>query len=245
MVGTHSEGQDAVIRVRDLRRVYAMGRGEVAALKGVTLDVPAGAMTAIVGRSGSGKTTLLNLLAGLDRPSAGEVWFRDLRLDALPEPALLRLRQDRFGFVFQAFGLLPLLSAAENIAVPLRMRQFPRDERERRVQAALDWVGLTKRAKHRPYELSGGEQQRVAIARALAAEPELILADEPTGQLDSSTGRRILHLLRRVVDERGVTVVVVTHEPQVMSEADVLHELQAGELVDTRYRLAMSGAASI
>ncbi len=226
------ERVEPVIRVRDLKRAYPMGEGEVLALKGVSLDIMPGQITAIVGRSGSGKTTLLNLLAGLERPTEGEVWFHDRRLDTLSEAELLQLRQERFGFVFQSFGLLPLLSAAENVSVPLRMRGIARAERDRRVQEALHWVGLTKRAKHRPYELSGGEQQRVALARALAAQPELILADEPTGQLDSTTGRRILDLLRRIVVERGVTIVVVSHDPQVMEEADTVYELRDGKRID-------------
>ena len=226
------ERVEPVIRVRDLKRAYPMGEGEVLALKGVSLDIMPGQITAIVGRSGSGKTTLLNLLAGLERPTEGEVWFHDRRIDMLSEAQLLQLRQERFGFVFQSFGLLPLLSAAENVSVPLRMRGIARAERDRRVQEALHWVGLTKRAKHRPYELSGGEQQRVALARALAAQPELILADEPTGQLDSTTGRRILDLLRRIVVERGVTIVVVSHDPQVMEEADTVYELRDGRRID-------------
>ncbi|MCC6804640.1 MAG: ABC transporter ATP-binding protein [Anaerolineae bacterium] len=228
---------EPLLRVHDLTRTYPMGQTEVYALKHLSLDILPGEMTAIVGRSGSGKTTLLNLLAGLDRPTGGEVWFRDQRLDSLPEPALLNLRQQQFGFVFQSFGLLPLLTAAENVGVPLRMQHFGRAERERRVQNALEWVGLTRRAQHRPYEMSGGEQQRVALARALAAEPALILADEPTGHLDHSTGRKILDLLRRIVVERGVTVVVVTHDPQVMEAADVIHELHDGSLSESR-RLA-------
>ncbi len=223
-----------IIQARDLHRVYHLGGEDVHAVRGVTLDIHPQQMTAIVGRSGSGKTTFLNLISGLDRPTSGEAWFEGQRLDTLDEKSLLRLRQERIGFVFQAFGLLPLLSAAENVGVPLRMRGLPSKEREERVTEALSWVGLLERAKHRPYELSGGEQQRIAIARALAAHPSIILADEPTGQLDSSTGRRILDLLRRLVIEQHMTVVMVTHDPQVMSEADVIHELRDGQLIDTR-----------
>ncbi len=225
---------NSLLRVRDLTRTYQIGQTKVYALRQISLDIFPGEMTAIVGRSGSGKTTLLNLLAGLDRPTSGEIWFKDQRLDNLAEPDLLNLRQHHFGFVFQSFGLLSLLSAAENIGVPLRMQHFTRSERERRVQAALEWVGLTRRAKHRPYEMSGGEQQRIALARALATDPELILADEPTGHLDSSTGRKILNLLRRIVVERGVTVVIVTHDPQVIEAVDVVHELHDGVLSVSR-----------
>jgi len=223
-----------IIRTHDLHRIYHLGGEDVHAVEGISLEILPAQMTAIVGRSGSGKTTFLNLISGLDRPTQGEVWFEGKRLDTLNESALLRMRQERIGFVFQAFGLLPLLSAAENVGVPLRMRGLPSQEREERVVEALSWVGLLERAKHRPYELSGGEQQRIAIARALAARPSIILADEPTGQLDSSTGRRILDLLRRLVVEQHMTIVVVTHDPQVMVEADVVHELRDGRLLDTR-----------
>ncbi|MEO8395772.1 MAG: ABC transporter ATP-binding protein [Chloroflexota bacterium] len=226
--------QQPIIQARDLQRTYHLGGEDVHAVRGVTLDIHPQQMTAIVGRSGSGKTTFLNLISGLDRPTSGEAWFEGQRLDTLDEKSLLRLRQERIGFVFQAFGLLPLLSAAENVGVPLRMRGLPGKEREERVTEALSWVGLLERAKHRPYELSGGEQQRIAIARALAARPSIILADEPTGQLDSSTGRRILDLLRRLVIEQHMTIVMVTHDPQVIIEADVIHELRDGQLIDTR-----------
>lgn len=228
------ESVETVFRVKDLKRSYPFGRGEVHALKGITLDIQPREMTAIVGRSGSGKTTLLNLIAGLDKPTSGEVWYRDRRIDSLGESDLLALRGAEFGFVFQSFGLLPLLTATENVGVPLRMRQMAREERERRVLEALTRVGLAKRAKHRPYELSGGEQQRVAIARALAAKPHVILADEPTGQLDSATGQRIIDLLRSLVMEDGLTVVIVTHDPKVMNAADVVHEMRDGNLIETR-----------
>jgi putative ABC transport system ATP-binding protein len=156
----------------------------------------------------------------------------------MDDAARLALRRDKLGFVFQSFGLLPLLTAAENVGVPLRMRHMPSREREDRIAEALNWVGLTRRARHRPYELSGGEQQRVAIARALASQPEIILADEPTGQLDSQTGRRILDLLRRLVAERHITLVIVSHDPQIMQEADVVHEMRDGRLIDTRIKSA-------
>ncbi len=226
---------EPIIRVRDLHRIYQLGGEDIHAVRGVTLQILPAKMTAVVGRSGSGKTTFLNLISGLDHPSKGEVWLAGERIDQLDETRLLRLRQEKLGFVFQAFGLLPLLSAAENVGVPLRMRGVSSGEREQRVTQALAWVGLLERAKHRPYELSGGEQQRVAIARAIATRPSIILADEPTGQLDSATGRRILDLLRRLVSEQGMTIVVVTHDPQVMLEADVVHELRDGSLIDTRY----------
>jgi putative ABC transport system ATP-binding protein len=164
------------------------------------------------------------------------VWVLGRNLKELDEAGRLALRRDKLGFVFQSFGLLPLLTAAENVGVPLRMRNLSRQVREERVAEALDWVGLTRRANHRPYELSGGEQQRVAVARALACQPEVVLADEPTGQLDTTTGRRLLDLLRRLVAERGITLVVVSHDPQVMGEADIVHELRDGRMLETRLK---------
>ncbi|MBK9745476.1 MAG: ABC transporter ATP-binding protein [Chloroflexi bacterium] len=234
-----------IIQVRDLTRVYHTGSAEVRAVNGITLDIFSGAMTAIVGRSGSGKTTFLNLISGLDQPTSGEVLFDGEALHPMNEAQRLRLRQQKIGFVFQSFGLLPLLTAAENIGVPLRMRQMAAKERDGRVTEALSWVGLLDRAQHRPYELSGGEQQRVAIARALAVRPQVILADEPTGQLDSATGRRILDLLRRLVVEAEITVVVVTHDPQTMEEADVVHELHDGQLIATRHKASRFSTAAL
>ncbi|MBK8033431.1 MAG: ABC transporter ATP-binding protein [Chloroflexi bacterium] len=234
-----------IIQVRDLTRVYHTGSAEVRAVNGITLDIFSGAMTAIVGRSGSGKTTFLNLISGLDQPTSGEVLFDGEALHPMNEAQRLRLRQQKIGFVFQSFGLLPLLTAAENIGVPLRMRQMAAKERDGRVTEALSWVGLLDRAQHRPYELSGGEQQRVAIARALTVRPQVILADEPTGQLDSATGRRILDLLRRLVVEAEITVVVVTHDPQTMEEADVVHELHDGQLIATRHKASRFSTAAL
>ncbi len=237
--------REPIIQVRDLTRVYRTGSAEVTAVKGVTLDIYPGEMTAIVGRSGSGKTTFLNLISGLDQPTSGEILFDGESLHQLKEAERLRLRQQKLGFVFQSFGLLPLLTAAENVGVPLRMRQMAAKERDGRVTEVLSWVGLLDRSHHRPYELSGGEQQRVAIARALAARPQVVLADEPTGQLDSATGRRILDLIRRLVTDVHITVVVVTHDPQTMDEADVVHELHDGELIATRYKSARRSVAPL
>jgi putative ABC transport system ATP-binding protein len=220
--------------------VYHLEGEDVHAVNNVSLDIWPERMSAIVGRSGSGKTTLLNLIAGLDTPNSGEVYIADRALSKMSERERLALRRDMLGFVFQSFGLLPLLTAAENVSVPLRMRHMPHGERERRVTEALAWVELTRRAKHRPYELSGGEQQRVAIARALVTQPQIILADEPTGQLDTQTGRRILDLLRRLVDERGITLLIVSHDPQVMREADIVYEMRDGYLIDTRIKNAVT-----
>lgn len=237
MAGTNGHTPDqAAIRVQGISRTYHLAGEDIHAVQGVSLEIYPRQMTAIVGKSGSGKTTLLNLIAGLDAPTNGSVSVLGRDLATLDDGAKLALRRDEIGFIFQSFGLLPLLTAAENVGVPLRMRHLPRAERESRVGEALEWVGLTKRSRHRPYELSGGEQQRVAIARALAARPQVLLADEPTGQLDSQTGRKILELLRRAVTERGITLVIVSHDPMVMAEADVVHEMRDGKLIDTRHK---------
>lgn len=221
-----------VLRAQDLTRVFGTGAGEVHALTDASLEVAAGELLVVRGPSGSGKTTLLNLLGGLDRPTSGSVWLGDSELTALGEKAVLAARRERIGYVFQSFGLVPVLSAAENVEVPLRLRRTPPAERAERVAAALDAVGLTGHAKQRPYELSGGQQQRVGIARALVAEPEVLLADEPTGQLDSGTAAVVMDLLARVVHERGVAAVVSTHDPELMARADRVVELHDGRVVD-------------
>jgi putative ABC transport system ATP-binding protein len=221
-----------MIQVQDLYRVYRTAGSEVHAVNGVSFEIERGKMTAIVGRSGAGKTTLLNLIAGLDQPTSGRIYIDGQDITLLSENEKVALRRDRLGFVFQNFGLLPLLTAAENISVPLRMRRLSGRERERRVTEALEWVGLRPRAKHRPHELSGGEQQRVALARALAAQPAVLLADEPTGQLDSQTGKRVLAVMRRLVDELGITLVAVTHDVQVRDAADIVVHMHDGRLAD-------------
>lgn len=232
----YTSGIEPTISINELHRIYHLEGEDIHAVNGISFDLWPNFMSAIVGRSGSGKTTLLNLVAGLDNPTQGEIHILGRNLGAMSEPERLKMRLHEIGFVFQSFGLMPLLSAFENVSIPLRMRSTSPRERDAHVREALEWVGLTERAKHRPYELSGGEQQRVAIARALAAQPKLILADEPTGQLDTRTGRRILELLRRLVVERGITVVIVSHDPQVMQEADVVHEMRDGRLMETRIK---------
>jgi len=223
-------GAPPLVRARGLTRTYGSGRRAVTALDGVDLDVPAGRLLAVRGRSGSGKTTLLNLLSGLDRPDAGTVHLGDLEVSSLPESGLVDLRRREVGVVFQSFGLVPILSAAENVGVPLRLLSTPADEREARVSELLALVGLEDHAAQRPYELSGGQQQRVAIARALANRPRLVVADEPTGQLDSQTGAAVMALLLRLVREAGTTIVVATHDPALTAEADDVVELHSGRL---------------
>ncbi|MET9608168.1 ABC transporter ATP-binding protein [Streptomyces sp. NPDC006512] len=220
--------------VRDLRKSFGTGDRAVHALRGVTFEARRGELTALKGRSGSGKTTLLNLVGGLDAPTGGTIELDGTDLAALDENGLLALRRDRIGFVFQSFGLIPVLTAAENVGVPMRMRKVPAKQREERVRTLLALVGLADHAEQRPGELSGGQQQRVAVARALANEPALIIADEPTGQLDSETGRSIMRLLRAVVRSEGVTALVATHDPTMIELADRVLELSDGRIVEAR-----------
>ena len=221
-----------MVEVRGLSRDYPSGDGVVHALDSIDLTVGRGELLAIRGRSGSGKTTLLNLLGGLDRPTAGQVVVDGREITALGEKELVEARRSLLAFIFQAFGLVPVLSAAENVEVPLRLVAADPDERDHRVAELLELVGLRERARHRPHELSGGEQQRVAIARALANRPRLLLADEPTGQLDSETGHSIMLLLRSVVRSEGVTAVVATHDPLMLDVADRVLELGDGRFVE-------------
>jgi putative ABC transport system ATP-binding protein len=190
-------------------------------------------LVAVRGRSGSGKTTLLNVLGGLDHPTSGQVFIDGQEVSAMSEDQLVDVRRRSVAFIFQAFGLVPILSAAENVEVPLRLVRAPSRDRDARVRELLSMVGLGDRMKHRPHELSGGEQQRVAIARALANRPRILLADEPTGQLDSETGHVIMLLLRDVVRTEGVTAVVATHDPIMLDVADRVVELRDGELVES------------
>jgi len=223
--------RDAMVVASGLARDYASGDATVHALRGIDLLVARGELLAVRGRSGSGKTTLLNLLGGLDRPTAGTVTVDGNPISDLDENAAAEVRRRTVAFVFQTFGLIPILTAAENVEVPLRLVGAEPRERDRRVAELLDLVGLEARARHRPHELSGGEQQRVAIARALANRPRLLLADEPTGQLDSETGRRIMLLIRTVVRAEGVTAIVATHDPVMLDVADRVIELLDGHLV--------------
>lgn len=223
---------EELVRVERVSREFGHGRRVVRAVREVSFTAARGELVAIRGRSGAGKTTLLNLIGGLDRPAAGRVWVAGEEVSAASEQRLLELRRHTIGFVFQSFGLVPILSAAENVSVPMRLVKLPAAQREQRVAMLLELVGLGGHAAHRPYELSGGQQQRVAIARALANEPELLIADEPTGQLDSETGRSIMELLRAVVRDRRVTALVATHDPALLDLADRVLTLRDGQLVD-------------
>lgn len=223
---------DTMLRVENVHRTYGTGAAAVHALRGVSFDVPRGELVALKGRSGSGKTTLLNVVGGLDSPDGGRVVVDGLDLSTLDEGGLLGLRRDRIGFVFQSFGLIPILTAAENVGVPMRLRRAATREREERVELLLSLVGLADHAAQRPGELSGGQQQRVAIARALANEPALLIADEPTGQLDAETGHAVMELMRAVVHSQQVTALVATHDATLLDLADRVLELSDGELIE-------------
>ncbi|GAB7038868.1 MULTISPECIES: ABC transporter ATP-binding protein [Catenuloplanes] len=215
-----------ILTVRGVSRRF----GDVHALRDVSFEVEAGTMVALVGRSGSGKTTLLNVIGGLDRPDSGTVHVDDVEVTALDEDGLAHLRRERVAYVFQTFGLIPVLSAAENVGAPLRLARTPAAEREKRVQLLLELVGLAGHAAQRPGEMSGGQQQRVAIARALAASPRLLIADEPTGQLDAETGLAVMALLRGIVESEGVTALVSTHDPVMMALADRVLDIHDGTI---------------
>jgi putative ABC transport system ATP-binding protein len=236
--------QTPLFETHELSRDYVMPGGVVHAVRDVTVRVGLGQLVALRGRSGSGKTTLLSMIGSLDRPTRGSVSVGGMVVSEMAESELVGFRRRHVGFIFQAFGLMPILSAAENVEVPLRLVGAEPRERDRRVQELLDLVGLGGRARHRPHELSGGEQQRVAIARALANRPPLLLADEPTGQLDTQTGRSIMKLLQHVMLTEGMTVMVATHDPMLIDLADRVIELRDGQVVDDRRQVAGSTGES-
>jgi len=220
-----------VVEVEDLIREFGAGSTAIRAVDGITFRVEPGELVAVRGRSGSGKTTLLSLIGTLDRPSQGSVHVTGMPVSEMPERELVGFRRQTIGFIFQAFGLLPILSAAENVEIPLRLVAAEPRARDARVAELLELVGLAGRANHRPHELSGGEQQRVAIARALANQPRLLLADEPTGQLDSHTGRDIMALIRSIIRSEGTTAIVATHDPALIDLADRVLELRDGKVI--------------
>jgi putative ABC transport system ATP-binding protein len=219
-----------MLAVTDVVRTFGSGRSATRALRGVSFEVRAGQLVALRGRSGSGKTTLLNIVGGLDLPDSGQVRVSGRDVTAMSARERMELRRTSVAFIFQSFGLIPILSAAENVGVPLRIAGTAPKEREERVRLMLDIVGLGEHAKQRPGELSGGQQQRVAIARALAGRPQVLLADEPTGQLDSETAKQIMRLLRTVVQSEGVTALVATHDPGLIDIADSVLVLEDGTI---------------
>ena len=219
-----------VLETREVRKSFGEGEAAVEALRGVDMGVVAGEMLAIMGRSGSGKSTLLTLLGGVDVPTTGQVLLEGTDLATLKDDDRTLIRRRRIGFVFQAFNLLPILTAEENVALPLELDGINAEIARERAAKSLELVGLTSRRTHLPGKMSGGEQQRVAIARALVIEPAILLADEPTGNLDSANGKRITHVLRELVDQHGQTIVMVTHDPAVADQADRVIYLADGQV---------------
>ena len=218
------------IEAIDITRTFQLAGEDVTAVRQLSFDVHHGQFLALVGRSGSGKTTLLNLLAGLDHPTTGKVLFEGRDMAQFSERDFIELRRNRIGVVFQSFALLPLLSAYENVELPMRIAGLSARERSERTNDALEMVGLTRRARHRPYELSGGEQQRVSIARAVAMRPDIVLADEPTGELDSNNAQSIFGLFREMVTDQGMSVVATTHDHTLLDMADRIYTMQDGEM---------------
>ena len=221
---------DVAAKAEDLTKIYGTGETEVRALDGITVEFPARVMTAIMGPSGSGKSTLLHCMAGLDTVTSGQVWIGDTEVSSLDDKPLTRLRRDRLGFVFQAYNLVPTLTALENVTLPLSLAGRKPDEAW--LESVLDTLGLRDRLAHRPSELSGGQQQRVAVARALVSRPDVIMADEPTGNLDSRSGAEVLAFLRRSVSDMGQTILMVTHDPVAAGYADRVLFLVDGRIVD-------------
>ncbi len=219
------------VKVVEVEKIYRLGENRVHALKGVSLQLNKGEFVAFMGPSGSGKTTLLNLIGVLDKPSKGKIYVDNIDLTVLKEKDLTKLRRSTIGFIFQFYNLIPVLSAFENVELPMLIAGVPTKERENRAKELLTMVGLADRIHHRPDELSGGEQQRVAIVRALANKPSIVLADEPTGDLDSKTGKEVVQALRDLSNREGATVVVVTHDPIVASMASKVFEMRDGIII--------------
>jgi putative ABC transport system ATP-binding protein len=233
-----------VLEARDLRKTFGEGEAAVEALKGVNFGVRAGEMVAIMGRSGSGKSTLLTLLGGVDVPTSGQVMLEGKDLATMDDTARTLIRRRRIGFVFQSFNLLPILTAEENVALPLELDGLPALEARKRAVEVLESVGLSTRRGHLPSKMSGGEQQRVAIARALVIRPAILLADEPTGNLDSTNGQRVTVMLRKLVEEQGQTIVLVTHDPGMAAQADRIIHLADGFVDREETPLSASEASS-
>ena len=223
-----------IIKAENVKRIYQVGEVEVPAVRDISIEVPQGVLAGLRGRSGSGKTTLLNIIGGLDRPTSGEVILFGQPISGLSSDELTEIRRQRIGFVFQSFAIMPAFSAVENVELMLRIAGM-NTNRHKLALRALDIVGLGPWANHRPWELSGGQQQRVAIARALSTHPDLIIADEPTGELDSGTGRQIMALFRYIVQKENVTILMATHDPVIEEYAHVVFELSDGMVLDVRH----------
>ena len=231
--------KDILIRTKNLSKYYAVGDETIKALDDVNLEIERGQIVAILGTSGSGKSTLLNMLAGLERPTKGEVHIGKFRIDELTEEQLTKFRQRYTGFIFQAYNLLPTLTALENVAFPLCFRGVDKQVREKKAFEMLKLVGIEKRYKHKPAEMSGGQQQRVGIARALVTDPSIIFADEPTGNLDSHTTQEVMELIRNIVDTRHNTVIMVTHDKNVAAYADIIVNISDGKVISKEYKKNM------
>jgi ABC-type lipoprotein export system ATPase subunit len=232
--GSKANGSRPMVVVEGLTKTFQLGDQWVRALDAVSVRVPAGQFLAIMGPSGSGKSTLLYLLGGLDRPSEGQVSVAGRRLDSMSSDDLAQFRRETVGFIFQAFHLIPTMTALQNVALPGVFAGLPRDQREQRATWLLGLMGLRQRMHHKPSQLSGGQQQRVAIARALFNNPPVIMADEPTGALDSKTGQAVMHVLRRMCSTLGKTVIVVTHDPAIARYADRMLLLKDGRVIEDR-----------
>ena len=223
-----------IVRIVNATRAYTVNNDQVLALRGINLNIARGSFTAFMGRSGSGKTTLLNMIGGLDSPTTGSIEFLGKDMATMSSDALTLIRRNQIGFIFQAFALLPILSAWENVELPLRIIGVRSGaERRKRAQEALTLVGLEQWSDHRPSEMSGGQQQRVAIARALVTRPPVLVADEPTGELDSTTGKNLLTLMRNIVKSEGVTLIMATHDQSVHKYADIIHHMRDGQIFES------------
>lgn len=224
---------DNIMIAKDIVRCFKTGGEDFYALKGVDIEIPRGKLTILKGRSGSGKTTLLNALSTLDEPTSGEVWLDNKAYSDMSDKDKERLRRQEIGFVFQSVALIPIMTAYENVDFALRLAGKT-DNSEARIDSVLEMVGMKERMKHMPAQMSGGEQQRVAIARAIAHEPKVVFADEPTGALDTETGIRIMALFRELVEREGITIIMTTHDTNLMELGDVIYEMEDGELIDRR-----------
>lgn len=225
------ENRTPVITVNDLYKIYRVGETKVRALNGVDFTVYKGEFCSIVGASGSGKSTLLNMLAGLEKPTKGQIIVAGEHMEEKNENELVRFRQAHIGFIFQSFNLMGTMNAVENVALPLTFQGMERKKRIRKAEAMLDMVGLTKYKKHKPTQMSGGQQQRVGVARALVVEPEIIFADEPTGNLDSATSREVMELMQDVVRKKGQTLIMVTHDNELAGFADRIFHIRDGRII--------------
>ncbi|MCI9429240.1 MAG: ABC transporter ATP-binding protein [Lachnospiraceae bacterium] len=225
------EDSKNVITVKDLYKIYRVGETKVRALNGVDFSIHRGEFCAIVGASGSGKSTLLNMLAGLEKPTKGEIVIAGEHMEKKSENELVRFRQAHIGFIFQSFNLMSTMNAVENVALPLTFQGMDRKRRQKKAELMLDMVGLKKYKKHRPTQMSGGQQQRVGVARALVVEPEIIFADEPTGNLDSATSREVMELMQKVVREKQQTLIMVTHDNELAAFADRIFHIKDGKII--------------